>query len=201
MGVFQLVSTSRIDPVKRLLQQSTAEKKSGDIEDAIITLHEAYKEISRTSINYTINTFLKLPLYLQQANRADEAWREFNRLLIEGYPNQPRTAELISMDHAVIYDKMRLFLQREHRYQEAVKFGVFSYLLWAIGLNKQSRKQELRSHMAKHAIRTMLQELLRKAKMENLSPELEDLLNMHLKAFPRINFPLLGRDINSLLLH
>jgi len=196
--LFQLVSISKIDPVKKLLQQAAAEKKSGDIETAINTLHEAYKEISRTSINYTINPFLKLPLYLQQANRPDEAWREFNRLLVEGYPNQLRTAELISMDHAVIYDKMRLFLQREHRCQEAVKYGIFSYLLWAIGLNKQSRKQELRSHIAKSAVRGMLQELLRKAKTEDLYPELLDLFNAHIKSFPNINFPLLGIHINSI---
>jgi len=199
--VFQLVSISKIDPVKKLLQKAAAEKKSGEIDDAIETLYEAYKEISRTSINYGINHFLRLPLYLQQANRTDEAWREFNRLLVEGYPNQVRTPALLSMDHAVIYDKMRLFLQREQRAQEAVKFGIFSYLLWAIGIHKQSRRQELRTYMAKNAIKTMLLELLKKAKMEDLYPELQDIFNKHVKTFPRINFPLLGRDINRLLLH
>lgn len=201
MGVFQLVSTSRVDPIKKLLQQATAEKKSGNIEDAICTLQEAYREISRTSIDYTIDAFLRLPHYLQLANRPDEAWREFNRLLVEGYPNQFRTSELLPMDHSVIYDKMRLFLQREHRSREAVKFGIFSHLLWAIGLNNQSRKQELRSHMAKSAVRTMLLEHLKKARMEDLFPELQESFNKHTAKFPRMNFPLLGRDINSLLLH
>ena len=198
MGVFQLVSTSRVDPVKKLLQQATAEKKSGNIKDAICTLHEAYREISRTSIDYTINTFLRLPLYLQLANRPDEAWREFNRLLVEGYPNQFRSSELLPMDHAVIYDKMRLFLQREHRCQAAVKFGIFSHLLWAIGLDKQSRRQELRSHMAKYAIKAVLLELLKKAKKEASYPEIQELLDKQLKSFPNINFPLLGRQINNI---
>jgi len=200
MAVFQLVSISNVDPVKKLLQQAAAEKKSGDIEGAIATLHDAYKEISRTSVNYTINPFLKLPLYLQQANQLDDAWREFNRLLIEGYPNQRRTPDLIAKDHAIIYDKMRLFLQREQRYQEAVKYGIFSHLLWGIGLHNQGRKQELRSHLSKQAIKVMLQEVLKKIKNEDLSIELYKLIEQHLKTFPNINFPLLGRNINSMTL-
>lgn len=198
--MFQLVSTSRVDPVKKLLQQAAAEKKSGDIENAISTLQEAHREISRTSNNYTIDPFIRLPLYLQQANRANEAWREFNRLLIEGYPNQIRTCELLPMDHALIYDKMRLFLQREHRCQEAVKFGIFSHLIWAIGLDRQARRQELRSHMSKNAIKTMLLELLRKAKNEDSLAEFQQIVDGHSKSFPNINFPLLGRQINSIAL-
>ena len=198
MAVFQLVSIAKIDPVKKLLRQAAAEKKSGDIENAITTLHEAYKEISRTSVNCTIDPFLKLPLYLQQASHSNEAWREFNRLLVEGYPNQLRSPGLMSMDHAIIYDKMRLFLQREQCCQEAVKYGIFSHLLWGIGLHRQGRKQELRSHLSRHALKTMLQELLKKAKKDDLSIELYDLLERHLKTFPNINFPLLSRNINSI---
>ena len=201
MTVFQLVSITKVDPVKKLLQRASARKKAGEFEDAITTLNEAYREISRTSSNYTIHTFLRLPLYLQLANRQDDAWREFNRLLVEGYPNQLRTSEMLPMDHAVIYDKMRLFLQREQRCREAVKFGIFSYFLWATGLNEQSRKRELRSHMAKNAVRIMLQDLLKKAKLEELYPELQTSISRHLRTFPRINFPLLGNDINAILLH
>lgn len=196
--MFQLVSISNVDPVKKLLQQAATEKKSGDIEGAIATLQEAYREISRTSVNYTINPFLKLPLYLQHANHSDAAWREFNRLLVEGYPNQRRTPGSISKDHAIIYDKMRLFLQREQRCRESVKYGIFSHLLWGIGLHHEGRKQELRSHLSKHATKTMLQELLKKIKKEDLSIELYDLLEQQLKTFPNINFPLLGRNINSI---
>ena len=104
------------------------------------------------------------------------------------------------MDHAVIYDKMRLFLQREHRCQEAVKFGIFSHLIWAIGLDRQARRQELRSHMAKNAIRIMLLELLRKAKTEDSIAEIQQIVDDHVKSFPNINFPLLGRQINSIAL-
>lgn len=199
--MFQLVSTAKIDPVKKLLRKAAAKKKSGEVEDAIETLYEAYREISRSSVNYTLGPFLRLPLYLQQANRPDEAWREFNRLLIEGYPNQYRTTESISMDHAVIYDKMRLFLQREQRNQEAVKFGIFSHLLLAIALDKRSRKKQLRLHMSKNSVNAMIQELLKKARMEGSYPELLDVFNKHTNTFPKVNFPLLGREINTLLLH
>lgn len=126
MGLF------RKDP-DILLKKATSKKKEGDFDNAIKLLKLAYKEISKGPMVYPVDTFLRLPLYLQAAKRNDEAWREFNFLLTKGYPNQMSDLEFIPMDHSIIYDKMRLFLQREGKPELAIKFGIFSFLSWAIG--------------------------------------------------------------------
>ena len=70
-----------------MLKKAT-ELKSSDINKSIDLLKQAYIEISKTSTNYSIETFLRLPLYLQAAHRSEEAIIEFNNLLENGYPNQ-----------------------------------------------------------------------------------------------------------------
>jgi tetratricopeptide (TPR) repeat protein len=139
------------DPSK-LLRKATAQKESGDIEGAITTLRQAYNAISKGQILYPIETFLRLPAYLQEAGHRDEAWRTYEKLLTDGYPHQLSTPDLIPMDHATIYDKMRLFLQREGSLIPAVAYGVLSHCSWAIGLYRQQRKAELRSHVTKSTI-------------------------------------------------
>jgi hypothetical protein len=93
IGEQSMAESSDRDP-SELLREATAKKKGGDMEGATKLLREAYVAISKVSTIYSIDTFLRLPLYLQEAGRSDEAWREFNRLLTEGYPNQIESASL-----------------------------------------------------------------------------------------------------------
>jgi len=197
--LFNIFSLFKKDPDK-LLREATAKKKDGDMDGAIESLREAYKTISKTSVNYTIDPFLRLPLYLQQAGKNDEAWSEFNRLLVEGYPNQMKIRELIPMNHSAIYDKMRLFLQRENKPRESVKFGVFAYLSWGFGLHYQERKKELRTHISKSSIVAMLEGLLKKAKMPHLKNELVKIVMLEIKEFPNINLANIGKQIDQIVL-
>lgn len=197
--MFNIFSLFKKDPDK-LLREATAKKKDGDMDGAIESLREAYKTISKTSVNYTIDPFLRLPLYLQQAGKNDEAWSEFNRLLVEGYPNQMKIRELIPMNHSAIYDKMRLFLQRENKPRESVKFGVFAYLSWGFGLHYQERKKELRTHISKSSIVAMLEGLLKKAKMPHLKNELVKIVMLEIKEFPNINLANIGKQIDQIVL-
>ena len=111
-----------------LLKMATEKRNAGDINAAIELLRKAYVEIGNDSIVYSVSTFLRLPLYLQQAGHTDEAWREFNLLLTRGFPKQVTNPALLPMEHCQIYDKMRLFLQREKKFDLAVRFGVLSYI-------------------------------------------------------------------------
>ncbi len=197
--MFNIFSLFKKDPDK-LLREATAKKKDGDMDGAIESLREAYKTISKTSVNYTIDPFLRLPLYLQQAGKNDEAWSEFNRLLVEGYPNQMKIRELIPMNHSAIYDKMRLFLQRENKPRESVKFGVFAYLSWGLGLHYQERKKELRTHISKSSIVAMLEGLLKKAKMPHLKNELVKIVMLEIKEVPNINLANIGKQIDQIVL-
>ena len=198
--MLSIFSFFKKDPAK-YLREATSKKKAGDMDSAIKSLREAYKIISKTSINYTIDTYLRLPLYLQQAGKNDEAWSEFNRLLAEGYPNQMKIRELIPMDQSAIYDKMRLFLQREKKPRESVKFGVFSHLSWALGLHYQERKKELREHISKASIESMLEGLLKKAKKHEITKELVKVVMSEIKDFPDINLSSIGKQIDQAVLH
>jgi tetratricopeptide (TPR) repeat protein len=99
----------------QLLKQATARKQAGDLDRAVELLREAYKQIEQGNIGYPVDTFLRLPLYLQQAGRTDEAWQEFNLLLKRAQANEISSPEVAPMECSTIYDKMRLFLQRERK--------------------------------------------------------------------------------------
>lgn len=171
-------STASSDPGV-LLKQATKQKREGDINASIQTLHLAYGQIARGETIYTIDTFLRLPLYLQAAGRNDEAWSEFNRLLVEGYPNQLLDQGVQLMEYSKIYDKMRLFLQREGKSAKAIVFGILSMLAWARGLRLQKRREEFAQYVSRDSIKKTLEPFLKKAKMaEHLEQFLELMRNV-----------------------
>ncbi len=180
-----------------LLKSATAMKKDGDMEGAVACLRAAYRGIAGDTVEYPVSTFLRLPLYLHAFGRTDEAWREFNRLIAEGYPNQIRKVSLIPMDHSSIYDKMRLCLQREKRPREAVKLGVFSDVCWEIGLKKQRRGG---GFYIPDDVEDMLKPLLKKARAGDLMDELIPVVAKHVKALTKVNLAALGRDIDEVML-
>jgi tetratricopeptide (TPR) repeat protein len=178
-----------------LLTEATARKMEGDLEGAITLLKEAYKEIGKCSIVYSVETFLRLPLYLQKAKRTDEAWEEFNVLLIKGYPNQLKNLEIIPMEHCSIYDKMRLLLQREGKTVEAIKYGIFSYLSWAIGLYRQNRIDELTDYLTKENYEKAIKTLLKKAKKEVLFNRICIIVREQIDSLPNIDFVELSKKL------
>ena len=182
-----------------LLKEATAKKNLGDINGAIENLREAFKGIEKDSVVYPVKTFLRLPLYLQEAGMADEAWREFNVLLTSGYPNQPKSIEIMSMEHSLVYDKMRLFLQREGKNDAAIKFGVFSYISWAVGLCYQKRHDELHDYKSMEYIEEVLSKVLKKAKRKNLLADVAGIVEEELKGLPVVDFGKLAERIDSVI--
>jgi len=145
-----------------LLRKATEKKNTGAIDEAIELLKKAYTEIAGTNVDYPIETFLRLPLYLQAAGRSNEAWGEFNKLLKNGYPNQNKTKTLIPMVESHIYDKMRLFLHRQKEYDRAIAYGIFSIISHALGLYNQKRERELSSYTETEFIKSNIVRLLKK---------------------------------------
>jgi hypothetical protein len=90
----------------------------------------------RTSnTSYTIEQWLRLPLFLQQAGRFDEAMLEFGELIAEMKPRIARefghaTANVrrsvVSSELSRLYDKMRLACQREKLAAEAERYATLS---------------------------------------------------------------------------
>lgn len=146
-----------------LLKLATQKKKEGDLDEAISMLKEAYKMIGKSRINYGIQPFLRLPNYLQLAGKNDEAWSEFNKLLVKGYPNQINDLGLMHMEQSKIYDSMRLFLQKEGKFEKAVIFHAMYYLTMAKGLYLQKRPEDAKKQITVEKLRKSFSNHLKKA--------------------------------------
>ena len=175
--------------ISALLNEATAKKGNGEIDEAIKLLREAYSEIAQTNIDYTVTTFLRLPLYLQEAKRNDEAWREFNLLLTVGYPNQLQTPGAIENDESIIYDKMRLFLQREDNNTLAIQYGILSYLSSAVGRyiikdRDEFFKAQYENWISKNTYKKIIIKLLKKAKQEDKLQEICDVVQNWINVIP-----------------
>ncbi|MHA8055280.1 hypothetical protein VR611_04980 [Aquirufa nivalisilvae] len=182
--------------IDELLKDATSKKSSGDFDGAINSLRLAFEKIKKTDISYPVETFLRLPLYLQSAKRNDEAWREFNNLIAYGYPNQLNYPDIRPYEESIIYDKMRLFLQRENKNELAIFFGIYSYLKCAIALHRQKRNEELSYH--KKELEEYLLPLLKKAKIEHLIKDYSNAIKPMLSDIEKINFDELKNRLSEL---
>lgn len=116
--------TATIDEeTAELSREATRLKDAGDMDGAV----QALKKVK----DRTGTAGVRLPLFLQQAGRFDEAMVEFNILLSEvdeqyarDFSHQPEFIQKGQALHAkaTIYDKMRLACKRQKLPEEAAKF-------------------------------------------------------------------------------
>ena len=76
-----MVAFARDDRVAELLRQATAFRNQRNWDAALTALAEAKRLMLVSSVSYPAETWCKYPLYLQQANRFEEAISEFQFLL------------------------------------------------------------------------------------------------------------------------
>lgn len=126
-----------------LLKMATKEKQSGNYEQACIYLKQAYTTMDQSPVWYPVETYLRLPSYLQMAGKPKEAWEAFEQLIKVGYPHQPTAPGLKAFDLNHIFDKMRLFLQREKQWQEAAIYGICAFIMKREAYKKQGREKEI----------------------------------------------------------
>lgn len=69
------------DESARLMRESTRLKKEGDMAGAIDCLRKAKALMLQSRISYPIETWCKLPRYLKDAGRFDEAAAELNWMI------------------------------------------------------------------------------------------------------------------------
>ena len=111
-------SSNIIDYVQSLqasetLKVATELNRDGNLPAAVLVLREAYKKFGNSSVSYGVDTYLRLPSYLQKLGRYDEAWGFLNELLTRGYPNQIQNEALILLSRSKIYKAMCRLLQHE----------------------------------------------------------------------------------------
>lgn len=110
------------DRIAALHREATQHKDSRDWPAAVRCLYEAKALMQRSSVLYPVLSWLRLPLFLQQAGRYDEAVAEFGWLLDTtpdriarefGHQTPDVIKRIVRDDLATIRDKMRLASQRE----------------------------------------------------------------------------------------
>jgi hypothetical protein len=111
-----------------ILKIATELKRDGNLIGAVEALKLAYTKIGESSTTYGIDTFLRLPSYLQMAGRNDEAWEYLNRLLTSGYPNQLSNMALNIRDKSLVYSSMSRFLHKEGKHRQAVVLKTLSLI-------------------------------------------------------------------------
>jgi hypothetical protein len=126
------IEVHRDEETAALLREATAAKNGKNWDRAITCLFEAKV---RMGDGYPIDSRLRLPLFLQQAGRFEEAIMEFQWLIDQVRPRIERSLDqtsanvrraTIASDMAHIYDKTRLACKREKRFDEAKRYGSLS---------------------------------------------------------------------------
>ena len=108
------------------LKRATDFKSDGNLDKAIEELRAFRRHAENGTVSFPVASYLRLPLYLQAAGRREEAWVEFYRLIDDGYPNQLQVESVKWMEKSTVYDKMRLFLERDKSYRHALFFSVLA---------------------------------------------------------------------------
>jgi hypothetical protein len=184
-----------------LLRNATSEKATGNINGAIELLKQFWEEEPFVSSGYGVEAYLKLPMYLQQAGRGDEAWRTLKILLSDYVLSSAKLNEqTLPMARSDIYDKMRLFWQREGEAQAAIKYGILSHIHWLLGLHYQRRREELRECANRETIEAVVKPLLKKAKSLQYATTICDLVESEVSNIPNVDETSLGVAIDQLVL-
>jgi tetratricopeptide (TPR) repeat protein len=162
--------------VSDLLKDATQKHKDKDLPGAIECLRQAYSLLAKLSVSYPIETYLRLPLYLQQNKQYDESVREFNKLLADApaktakefsHISKRQQDGLTAMERGIIYDKMRLAAQREKQFVSAVYCQILSDAHRCLGLKLQGRKDEFEGYVDRESWLDSIEDLLAKAKKGN----------------------------------
>jgi hypothetical protein len=145
VGFFTRSRSPQDDPAAQLLKRATELSKT-DMSAAIQTLRAAYEAIAQTDIQYGIETFLRLPLYLQRAGRFTESLHEFHRIFASFLPPPSRSgfSEGVHFNElGVIYDKLRLAAQRQKRADISLPAGALSAAAWDTGRHMHARADRI----------------------------------------------------------
>lgn len=196
------------DKADELLKEATQKKNNDDWDGAINCLREAYKQIAQSKISYPIETYLRLPLYLQQAGHYTESAAEFERLLRNlpakiakefSHISKQEQNGLIGMEASIIYDKMRLASQREKQFTNSVYYQIISNANRAIGLKLQEREKEIDRFVTPEFWAKNIEGLLKKAKSETLAEVLVDKCIIFSQTCTSSGLKTLDADIKNLL--
>lgn len=151
----------------RQLHLKATEIKKDDINGSIHCLQEAQSLLDEVDTQYPIASYLRLPLFLQQAGRIDEAMDEFETLL---------KVKKHLLDKSTINDKIKLSLQRNKRSADAIPYGMKAIALELVG--RQKYDVEIEGQLDIEKWENDIYKMLKKAKLLDLESKLIELLKV-----------------------
>lgn len=152
--------------ISELHKKATAAAGDKDFDKAVTYLEEACKLMPEVSVEHGIELYLRLPNYLQQSGRMEEARAEFEKLLATW--QRP-------YDQAAIHNQMRIAYQREKQQEIAVLHGV-QHILWQCIGSAERDRMPMEMQTAEHWA-PKIDKLLKRARRQDLlDPMLERLM-------------------------
>lgn len=158
------------------LKRATALKKKGRMDEAIAALRDFRRHAERGEASFGIESYVRLPLYLQAAGRREEAWEEFYRLVNKGYPHQLDDEGCRCKERSTVYDKMRLFLQRDGHKRLAVYFDVMCLASRLRGMSLHGEHEQLVQCLGNEWLSQRLSPALVKGGLPQDLPKMVDLI-------------------------
>lgn len=189
------INSDQYRKYQALMKESTALKRAGKLDEAVQKILGAYREAQENGLFIPAADYLKLPYYLQKANRNDEAWDWFNKL-IRSCSDDPMTL-------SEIYSKMALFREREKKPEDTIKYYVLSDMYRCLGLHQlialgdTDRESELT--FGKERLEEGYGASLKKCGCAHLDDDLKKIIREHMQTFPKLRVPDVVRDINALM--
>lgn len=188
-------SGSENEEYKSLLAVANEEYKTGNYDKAAYTAKKAKESADINNIVPNITELLKLPMYLQKSKRYEESWAIYDILLKE------RSSDgNCFIDISKIYDKMRIQLQSEKKFEKAIVYSLLSFIFEYKEYKKKADNKRLEELL--NRIDEIYQFSLKRCKLENKESDIKNYIKNYIDNFDKltdIDYTILSKDIFKIL--
>jgi hypothetical protein len=157
-----------------LLTKAVEHKQAKEWGNALSCLDQAYQLATSFPPEYCEGAYLRLPYYLQLAGDNDEAWKCLNNLrngVVPHRVDQPCGLEMNIYWRLKVEDKMRLFLEKEKRYKEALRWRCTNLYLTAVTQFRLATELDDSSRATRYGIPALTEKLAKPVERATLKPE------------------------------
>ena len=131
-------------------------------------------------------------MYLQKAKCFEEAWRVYNELLEERV-----TDENDFLGISKIYDKIRIQLQSEKKFRDAMINGIYSYMWDAAELNRPGNTAQYDKYTLKVELIKLAESFLKKMKQESVKEKVVEIVSRYIVTLPKIDRESFEKEIKE----
>ena len=119
------------EPHYLLLKEATKKKRQGDFDGAIACLRQAIVAAIKAGGGLPIKELLRLPKYLAEAGKRDEAWGEYNKLIVK-LSQEPTDLFSLYLGYYEIHHAMSLHVKKEKRFKDMVIHELMSFIYFGL---------------------------------------------------------------------